>query len=214
MATKLDVMNELRAQLDRVGSKLENCPWENPEFYSRWLAQTTYFVNCSSRILTLASAHCPPKYQSFHLRFLSHAAEEKGHEKLSMMDLKHIGYKLEDIPEMVNTQLLYQNLFYWIQFRNPLAIFGWVLALECMALERGKKLLEKTEKAHGPKGSHFLRVHANDDVEHVKEAMEMIEQMPEESYPDILQNMKQTFYNYENMLEECCQLAAKYKAAG
>ncbi|MNJ94623.1 hypothetical protein D3C87_123250 [compost metagenome] len=212
---KSPLMKELREQLDKVGAKMDECPWENPEFYSHWLAQTTYFVNHSSRLLTLASAHCPPEYQKFHLRFLSHAAEEKGHENLSRMDLKHLGYKLEDRPEMISTQSFYQSQYYWIQFKNPLAFFGYILALECLALERGPSLTARTEKAYGPKGAHFLRVHAAEDVDHVKEAMESVEKMPPAAHVHILENMRQAFFNYESMLDECCKLAAKkYKAAG
>lgn len=195
---------------------LLEAPWHDKGFYAEWLAQTGHFVKHSTRLLTLAAAHCNEEQTAYHNRFIPHAAEEKGHDKLTIMDLKNMNLDFKNFPEAAATQSLYQPQYYWIQFKSPLAFFGYILCLEVIAKNAGPFICERTTKEHGPKASHFIRVHAEEDEEHVEEAMKMVAGItgPDETY--IMQSLIQGCDNYVKMLEYCRTKASaeKYRAAG
>lgn len=195
---------------------LLEAPWSNKYFYAEWLAQTAHFVKHSTRLLTLAAAHCNDEQTTFHNRFIPHAAEEKGHDKLATMDLKNLNLDFKNFPEATATQSLYQPQYYWIQFKSPLSFFGYILCLEVIAKNAGSFICSQTTQSFGPKASHFIRVHAEEDEQHVEEALKMIADIsgPEEGY--ILQTLAQSCDNYVKMIEYCRSKAAaiKYEAVG
>jgi pyrroloquinoline quinone (PQQ) biosynthesis protein C len=205
------IMNELKQSLADMGEKFAAAPWEDKWFYSQWLAQTTFFTRHTTRLLSLAGAHCPREYQALHNRFLEHAGEEKGHENLTLLDLKTVGAKIDDFYELPSTQSLYQTQYYWIEHKSPMAFFGFILALECLADKHGRMLTKRAEGAFGPKGVHFLRVHAEEDIDHSNEAIAQVEALPKEYHPMILENMRQCFANYDAILNECKAYSASMK---
>lgn len=205
------LFDQLDASLKQSSESLLQAPWEDPNFYAAWLAQTTYYVRHSTRLLALAGALSPLDQQEFHNRFLKHAAEEKGHENLTLLDLKHLGQKIENLPEFPATQSFYQTQYHWIEKISPLAFFGYILCLECLAVQVGPQLSKITTDLYGPKGSHFLRVHSEEDIGHVKEAVARVEKLPLETQDLILKNMLQSFENYDNILRSCIKTAAIQK---
>lgn len=188
---------------DSPKKTLLSAPWEDPVFYSQWLAQTTHFVSHSSRLLALCAAHCAMDEQNFHLRFLAHAAEEKGHEKMAQKDLSQLGYSLEDLPELPSTQSFYQPQYYWIQYKNPMAFLGYIFCLELLAKEVGPFILKKVTEAYGGKAQLFIRVHAEEDEDHVESAIQLLQQLNEEQRQYALANLKQSCQNYEQILRDC-----------
>lgn len=182
---------------------LLSAPWEDPAFYSQWLAQTTYFVSHSSRLLALCAAHCPMEKQNFHLRFLAHAAEEKGHEKMAQKDLSQLGYSLHDLPELSSTQSFYQPQYYWIQYKSPLAFLGYIFCLELLAKEVGPFIYKKVLDSYGGKAQLFIRVHAEEDEDHVEKAVELLQLLNEEEQQYALANLQQSCQNYEQILRDC-----------
>lgn len=197
---------DLKEEFDRVHKELgfivDNFPWGDPTAYAGWLAQTYYYAEKSTRILALASAHFPLTENKFHSRFVDHAREEKGHEKLLINDLKVLGKELRQIPEIPEMSAFYQCLYYWIEHINPVGIFGWVLCLEGLAVKRGPQLYEQVLKAHGPKATTFLKVHANEDVGHLATAFELLNSLTDEQKTLILQNFNQCCTLYGNVLEK------------
>ncbi|WII73759.1 iron-containing redox enzyme family protein [Bdellovibrio sp. 22V] len=203
------IFTELNKYLERTGEKLVKAPWTDPNFYAAWCAQTTYYVRHSTRLLALAGAHTAWKDQEFHNRFLKHAAEEKGHENLTLLDLKHLDRKIENIPEFAATQSFYQPQYYWIEKVSPMAFYGYILCLECLAAQFGPPITKKLTEHYGPKGAHFWRVHSEEDPGHVEEAVSRVEKFPEEVQEIVLRNMIQSFENYEKILESCANFAAQ-----
>lgn len=150
-------------------------PWKNPEAYANWLAQTYYYVCYSTRLLASAAARFTIAENKLHLRCLEHTKEERSHEVLAIQDLKHLGYTLDKLPELAFTKALYQTQFYLIEHTDPVSLFGYILYLEGLSTRAGRKAQSETAKAHGPKASNFLRVHANEDDDHLAKAFEQLE---------------------------------------
>lgn len=187
--------------------QLQKSPWEDKMFYAQWLAQTTYFVRHSTRLLTLCAAHCNEKQMHLHHRFISHAAEEKGHEKLSLMDLHHLGFNIDDIAEKNATMSLYQPQYFWIQFQGPTSFLGYIFCLEIIAKEAGPLLYPKIEEAYGPKATHFIRVHSEEDEDHVEKAFLILNDFTPSDIENVLKNLQQSCENYLNMLSSCSAAA-------
>src|ERR1700733_16022871 len=102
-------------EMKSLKSCAETFPWEDPRAYAFWLGQTYYFARITTRLLIMAGAHFDYSLQQLHLRFIDHAKEERGHEKILIQDLKALDSNIERIPELTSTAGLYQSQFYWIQ---------------------------------------------------------------------------------------------------
>jgi hypothetical protein len=209
-----DTLAEFEKQISITHEAVKQTPWENEKFYVPWLAQTNYYVSHSTRLLALCAAQISPADpvgRQLHTRFLQHAAEEKGHENLVLLDLKHLGHKLEETPEFPSTSSLYQVQYYWIEHVNPLAFFGYIMCLEGQAAACGPEGYGRTLPAYGPKGTHFLRVHATEDVDHTAKARALLETFDEATHKVIVPNMIQSFENYRTMMANCVEYAQRSK---
>nr|BFD66393.1 iron-containing redox enzyme family protein [Bdellovibrio sp. HAGR004] len=200
---KLNVSDELNSLMQECKNKIDNFPWSDRACYSAWVAQTYYFVSHSTRLLALSAARTPLEAQEYHVRFLAHTAEEKGHEKLLVNDMKGLGSKMSDWPEMSAASAMYQTQYYHIEHSSPMAFFGYILALEALAARFGGEIGKKVEASFGPKAAHFLRVHAEEDIGHVEEAMEKINHLPPDQQQLVLSNLRQSLTYYIQMLDEC-----------
>jgi hypothetical protein len=56
-----------------------------------------------------------------HKETLKHLREETGHEKLALNDSRNLGYDVADIPELLETSVLYQTQYYWIECFGPIS---------------------------------------------------------------------------------------------
>ncbi|WP_413585276.1 iron-containing redox enzyme family protein [Bdellovibrio sp. HCB274] len=209
-----NVTEELKQLLKHSQKQIEKFPWEDKAAYSAWVSQTYYFVRHSTRLLALAAARTELATQEFHNRFLAHSGEEKGHEKLLLNDLKALGGKVEEWPEMPGACAMYQSQYYYIEHKSPMAFFGYILALEALAAYFGEEVNKRVEKAYGPKAAHFIRVHAEEDQGHTEEALSKIASLPAHHQETVLQNLRQTLSYYEQVLNQCKDFAkAGVKAA-
>lgn len=214
--SKSAVFNELNPILEKACQQLMDSPWEDKNFYMAWVAQTNYYSRHTTRLLAMAGALTPMENQEMHNRFLKHAAEEKGHEKLTLLDLKYFNETLESFSEFPCTQSFYQTQYYWIEHQDPMAFFGFILYLECAAAKIGGPITKRVEGLYGPKACHFLRVHAEEDIDHAAEAIAKVEKFPPKIQSMVIENLKQSAENYANILNACAeyaQQAAKKSAA-
>lgn len=180
---------ELQEELETIRS---NFPWENEKAYISWLTQTYEYAYNSTRILALTAGRMPLDRTKFSNRFIAHAAEEKGHERLLENDAKSFGLNIKDLDSSPIAKAFHQSLYYWSCIENPVAMFGWVLALEGFAVQNASAIYEVCKEAHGPKATTFLKVHAQEDEAHLEEAFKSIEFFtPEEN-----QMVADTTYQY------------------
>ena len=197
------VFEETMAEVKKTA---EAFPWEDKEAYSQWLAQTYHFVIHTTRILTLASARTPMEQYSLHNRFIDHAKEERGHEKMLVNDLKHLGRDVEKYSESAWASALYKTQYYCLEHQSTRAFMGWVVFLEAFAADFGPAILERVTKAHGKEASVFWKVHAEEDQDHVQKAFKQIDDIPELERQATIDNFVHSASFYVNMLKDCQSL--------
>lgn len=199
--------NEVVLEVQKVEKIFSQVKFSNPEVYADWLAQTYYFVKHSTRLLCLSAGLCPFEYQFFHNRAISHAAEEKNHEKLVETDLKNLGYKLEQFPEHPATTAFYQCQYFSIQNENPLAFLGYVYLLEYLSISLGVRLHKEMLPLVGPKAVNFLKVHSEDDVEHIDSLEDLVKALKPEDQKAILANLKLSSFLYQEIMSQIGETA-------
>jgi hypothetical protein len=181
-------------------------PWSDSGFYAAWLAQSCYYSSQATRILTLAAAHCPMSEQQLHRRFANHAREEQGHEILADRDVKDLGFTIEGIGEFSITEAFYKTQLYNIQTQGVRPFLGWVLYLEGLAVEFGKKIRERV--AEGKHPTRFLDIHVEEDPDHVEKALQFASTCNDEDLELLIRNMRFTREMYFKILRDCEHYAA------
>lgn len=183
---------ELERELKKLETLVNSTEWENPLVYGNYMAQTYYYVCHSTRLLGLAASYFQQDRDQLHRRFAAHMAEEKGHEKLALSDIKHIKLELSQFPELSLTRAFYESQYYKIQYQNPTAFFGYILFLEAMAVRLGPIVYNRASAAHGKQAANFFRIHVEEDPHHVDQAIEQIMKLSEPELALIKMNMEQS----------------------
>ncbi|NUM57240.1 MAG: iron-containing redox enzyme family protein [Bdellovibrionaceae bacterium] len=191
----------LNQEIEKIKNSYTLEHFRNKEFYTEWLAQTYFFVRHSTRLLNLSAALTPFELQFYHLRANEHAHEERSHEKLIDLDLKSFGTKIENFKELPSTKSFYQTQYYHIQHVHPLSFLGYVLVLETLAITLGKELVPIVEECHGKKTSAFLRLHAQEDIEHIDSLMKVFDALPRSLTELIAENLTQSAFLYRDIIK-------------
>ncbi len=196
----MKIREKFEARLKKAGAAMEAFPWSDRAAYANWLAQTFHYVSHSTRLLALGASRFDVAADALHQRFLKHASEEKHHEFLAMRDVTSLGYTLSDLPALPETKAFYQCQYYWIQNVDPRAFFGYIVALEGLAVLKGSFIHAQAKAAHGGKGLSFVKTHAEDDPEHLEAAYAFVDKFPEETQRLIYETFEQSCSLYEHML--------------
>lgn len=204
-------MNEVKRiyteQMATLGDVLMDFPWQNEEVYAQWLSQTYHYVKYSTRLLVFSGAYISLNDLSLHNRFIDHAKEERNHEILLVKDLQAIRRNIKDYPEQYPVAGLYQSQFYWIQFQSPMAFFGYILFFEGLGSLHAGKMYKEVIKYHGERAGTFLKVHHEEDQDHIEKAFSQIEQFSDKTQALVIQNFIQTSHLYGLLLKEAKQNA-------
>jgi pyrroloquinoline quinone (PQQ) biosynthesis protein C len=194
------VLNQVTADL---GRRIEQFPWSNTRAYATWLAQTYYYVAHSTRLLAAAAARMPFNSlgNSLHYRCAAHMAEEKKHELLALHDIKALGESIDDLPEIAATRLLYEPQYAKIAYRDPIALFGYILVLEAMSATHGAAHLSLVTASHGARAASFLKLHSAEDQGHVEKALASLEQLEPDRMRIVEDNIVQTGLAYSLLLD-------------
>lgn len=217
----METYEQFRKNYDQLITKFSDdvmsFPWKNKEAYKGWVSQTYFYVKHSTRLLALAAARCKQNEEDLHKRFIAHLNEEKGHEVMAFNDLKNLGDHMDNYTEIPVTSLFYQNQYALIEHNGAQAFFGYVLALEGMAANIGKKIYQTVLAEHGQKATMFWKVHSEDDIEHIELALRQVEKMTSEQLGWVISSMEQSCYLYSEMLKASANNQCKkklYSAAG
>ena len=188
-------------QLDQAAQEY---PWTQREAYADWLAQTYYYVSHSTRLLATAAARFPrdARGNALHQRFTKHIAEENRHELLAEHDIGALGLTVAQFPERDATRMFYETQYYKIEHQDPIALFGYILPLEAVAVSSGRWVLEQVEPRYGRASGTFLRVHAEDDVDHLEKAFAALEGISPSQSDFVACNLRQSTAAYLAMLRE------------
>lgn len=200
------IMNSIKKtyakEIADTKEKILGLNWEDPNEYKEWLAQTFFYASYSTRIIGLAACHFNYDRDDLHLKFLEHAREEKNHEKILIVDLKNLKSSLKDFKPSSSSQILFQNQYYWIQNVNPISVYGYFLYLEGLAVEFGPEIYRRIKSAHPENATRYLKVHVEEDEGHVDGHYTFINKLDESEQKLIEENLIQTSYIYQNMLDE------------
>ncbi len=170
----IDIKKKFIEVQDSLTTIAQEFPWENQEAYVSWMAQTYEYATATTRILALTGAHFPMHQTSLATRFIQHATEERGHDKLLVNDAKALGVDLHTLRLLPEAEAFHKSVYYWIYQGQTPVIMGWVLLLEGFAVRNGPGLHERTEKRFGKKATSFMRVHTQEDPDHVDKAFEAL----------------------------------------
>lgn len=196
----------------KLASSIEATAWHEKRVYGAFLAQTYYYVSHSTRILSLAASRFPMENEELHQRFLAHAREESKHEILALKDLKGLGLSLDDFPQFMSTQAFYKCQYYNIEHISPCSLFGWILSLEGLAVEKGLWLYKTVKELYGARACSFIRVHAEEDPNHLQQALGAVKAMSGDEREQIFANLTFSCNLYQLMLKECSDYAHSISA--
>ena len=155
--------------------EIRDFPFHDRDAYARFLAQTRHYVVHTTRLLGLTASRVGEEREKLHFRFLKHAAEERSHHLLAERDLRELDQDIGEFPELPITSALYESQYYRVEFRDPTIIFGYILALEGLAVIHGDWVYETVCKNHGHEAAAFVKLHAHEDPEHVERTLEVVE---------------------------------------
>ncbi len=195
-------------------SATERFNWSDLQSYGAWLGCTFNYAENSTRLLAMAGGMMPADKTPLSNRFIAHAAEEKGHEKLLLNDIKGLGLSLDHVKPTYEMQCYSRSLSHWIApGGNPVGLIGWVLSLEGVAASVGPQIYQKTFSKFGAKATSFLKVHAESDPDHLEKALDITKNL---SLPDTLivcDALEMYSYQYEQVLKSIYDRSQSVKAA-
>ncbi|MGI4993320.1 iron-containing redox enzyme family protein [Halobacteriovorax sp. GFR7] len=187
----------MKSQYD-IYEKVKNYPWENEYFVAEYLAQTYFYVSHSEKLLCLAMARLDD--DKIFRRFKEHLNEESAHDKLAIRDLQRFGSNIESHQEHSLTKAFYQGQYYQIEYKHPLALMGYIFFLEDLVAKAGPYVHEKISASSG-KISSFIKLHYEEDEDHVEEARKLIESLPKNIQNFIAENKRYSQEIFFNILD-------------
>lgn len=194
-------------QMSLVEQAVDAFPWEDEAAYGNWCAQTYYYVCHSTRLLALCAGLTPLDRNDFHYRFAKHIREESGHENLALKDVTALGFGLTDFPLLPQTSAFFQTQYYYVEHVHPFAFFGYIVMLEGAAAKIGGKIVARTQKAHAQNCRNFISVHSEEDQQHIKEALHLIDKMTPDEISAVHENFLNSCDNYIGIMEACRKTA-------
>ncbi len=178
--------------------------------YADLLAQTYYFVCHSTALLGYALPHL--KNAPLRHHFEKHISEEEKHELLALKDIERMGLDIKHFSEYTSTQAFYQSQYYRIQFEGGTSLLGYILFLEAVAVSWGKEVYEEIKDIH--KGSTlFIKVHADEDPDHLDNALGAIKALPVDQQEAIRKNLYYSYEMYQQILQNIVTNKAQLRAA-
>ena len=196
----MKIQKKLLARIKETELLMLECPWAEKEFYGWWLSQTFHFVSHTSRFLSLAAGCAQLNETDLHSFFLKHIPEETGHEKICLTDLKTLNLHVS--AESENTKSFHSFQRNKILTESVANHLGYMLFLENLSITVGIKLLNILQ-THYPKMSlKFLRLHTEEDIEHVQKAIEFAEQLPSEKKEIVTRAIHESCEGYHRILKE------------
>ena len=182
---------------------VDNMDIKNIRIYGNYLAQTFYYVSHSTRLLAFAAGTMKREQENHFRRFIRHIAEESAHEVLAEKDLSDLGLKPHDFLQLPETRALWESQYYKVLHESPLSFMGYIIALEYFASSHLPSFLKKLEAIYGTKARRFIKLHAEEDPDHIEKALVLTESLPKVEQDLIYVNLKQTALTYTAMVEAC-----------
>lgn len=155
-------------------------------------------------MLAYAAGWSDKTNKTYFKRSIIHISEEQGHDLIALNDIKILGETLEKFPELGVTRAMWESQFYKIQ-KDPSYLLGYILGLEAFAVKTFKEFHAILKQYHPEESLRFVKVHADDDPDHVEDALEQIAQCTEAQQAVIKTAYEHTLQLYRLMLKEIAQ---------
>jgi thiaminase len=196
-----DMRDFFQTEIQGLGV-IRDFPWANKRAYADFLAQTYYYVCHTTRLLAVCASRIGVDREKLHHRFLKHAAEERSHHLLAERDVAALGMSLADFPQRALTAAMYETQYFRAEHLSPTTIFGYILALEGLAVVYGPSVYAAVIRSHGDEAAAFVRLHSNEDPGHLESAFALLETMSAQEIASIQSNFKFTRDLYRALLLE------------
>jgi hypothetical protein len=197
----MDIQALIQPYVDRMGKAIEDVDFSNKELYANFLAQTYYYVAHSTKFLAFSAGLMGPEDRKYFNRFIKHISEENGHDLMAQKDLKNIGHELKEFPETPETRMLWESQYYKIQHLDAISLIGYIIPLEMLSAQYFPDFNKRVESVYGKKATSFVRVHAEEDEDHIEKAFKVLYDLSIERQEVIIKNMTQTAIAYTAMIE-------------
>lgn len=194
--------------VELMGTTIMDMDVKNPKVYGNFLAQTYYYVSHSTRMLAFAGGLMKREEENHFRRFIKHISEETSHEILAERDLQDLGMKPSDFYHMPETRALWEPQYYKMLHEGPLSLMGYIIALEYFSCTYLPAFYKKVQDVYGVKAGRFIKLHAEEDPDHIQKAIELTEKLSPDLQEIILVNIMQTARTYSMMMEACEEKAA------
>lgn len=150
------------------------------ELYKGFLQETYHYVKNTSRFYAAAACRLKDEYEEVRKNLLLYAAEENGHEKYLLNDLKVLGIDPNTTRKsepLVATEALNGFHYYLATFGNPLGILGNIYAIEGFSNDAAGIAAKSIMEALGLRKNAvtFLVSHAAFDIKHFRNAEAIIQ---------------------------------------
>jgi len=132
---------------------------------------------------------------------LKHLKEEEGHEFAAVDDIRILdGGSIEDYRRYGITgalaQVQFENLL-----RNPYYLMGTILPLETLVVETFRPIYQRLIKVYPGEACKMVKIHMDDDPDHVAKGLEQIERCGPDVRKEILSAYDQTAELYRLMIQ-------------
>ena len=186
------------------------------EHYTKLLVEIYHYVKHSTRLLALAAGHTSPLRADLFRRFVAHIGEESGHEAWALSDLKALGVNPEPVIASTpcpHTDAMVGLQYFLIQHCSPLAVLGYIYALETLGSGAASPAAERLKQVlHiGDDAVTFLRGHSESDVEHVEKLQALLTQQAQTAAEQqvIVRSAVATYVLYRDVLDWVCEPRAE-----
>lgn len=186
-------------QFQSVLESFKNTNFTDRNVYANWLAQTYYFVSHSVRLSALGASKLSV-HEPLSRRMIAHTTEEMGHHTIAQNDIRALGEKMEHFPELGVTKAFYQSQYYKVLFEHPAHLLGQIVMLEAVSVELGPWLYSVVKECYGDNAAKFVKVHAEEDQDHVEKALASIDKLPTENRIGVAENFMQACEMYSLIL--------------
>jgi hypothetical protein len=137
------------------------------------------------------------------------AIEERGHDRLALLDIKSMGYKAEAVVQALIPPSVVVLVNYFarsVQAPDPIGCVGYAYTMERIATGINKKHIQLVEALLPPGicATRCLRLHSGigSDVEHVKETVEIVAGLAYEEHIRVALACYETALLYFSPLKE------------
>ncbi|WP_346838046.1 iron-containing redox enzyme family protein [Microbulbifer sp. SAOS-129_SWC] len=192
---------ENQLSLDGLEGYLQQLSWRNRNFYRSWLAQTYYYTSHSTRLLEFCEFYASDAEAA--QRYREHRQEENGHERIALSDLRRLDADIVHYGEQLSTRTFYWEQYEVIRKYGDRPFLGYVLMLEILARDHGPYIFNEVRAAYGDRSANFLKIHVEEDVDHVNSAIRLLETFTDSEKSKVLENFNWSINAYKAILDEC-----------